>query len=77
MTEIEKLKFENLRLLSMCRVAGFLIRKRYDAFCNKEGYGPANLCARLEGKIPPDFYMQQMDKEEIEEYLELEKKWRK
>ena len=76
MTELEKLRFENLRLVSMCRVAGWMIRSKYDHFCDEEGYGPANLCSRLEGRIPPDFYMQQMDTEEIEEYLELEKKWR-
>lgn len=71
MDEITKLKIENLRLHSMCRVAGKLIKENYDVFCDEEGYGPANLCARLEGKIPPDFYGQAMDKEEIDEYLVL------
>lgn len=58
----------------MCRVAGELIKENYDVFCNEEGYGPANLVSRLRGQIPPDFYIQQMDKEEIDEYLSLVKK---
>lgn len=77
MTENEKLKFENLRLVSMCRMAGALIHKHYNVFCDEEGYGPANLCSRLVGKIPPDGYLQCLNEEEKKEYLELEKKWRK
>ncbi len=78
MTEIEKLQFENLRLLSMCRLAGEMMAQKFEAFCGEDGYGPANLVSRLRGQIPPDFYLQEMDKEEIEEYKRLEKKfWRK
>jgi hypothetical protein len=71
MDEISKLKIENLRLHSMCRVAGELIKENYQVFCDKDGYGPDDLVSRLRGQIPPDFYGQGMDQEEIYEYLAL------
>lgn len=47
--EIRKLK-------SMCRAAAAEINDQWHWHCADDGYGPVNLMARLEGKLPPDLY---------------------
>ena len=50
-----------LMLISMCRAAAEEIKVHWDAHCGSDGYGPCNLVARLEGKLPPDVYPAYLD----------------
>lgn len=54
--EFAKLQEENRRLRSMCKAAAAEISEAWEAHCDDDGYGPVNLLARLEGKLPPDLY---------------------
>lgn len=53
---IANLEDENRKLRSMCKEAASEIAEVWEAHCDHMGYGPTNLMARLEGKLPPDFY---------------------
>jgi len=47
---------ENRMLKSMCQAAAAEIEQHWESHCDEDGYGPANLMARLTGEIPPDLY---------------------
>jgi hypothetical protein len=50
------LEAENIALRSMCAAAAAEIEDHWEAHCDDEGYGPANLMYRLKGQSPPNIY---------------------
>lgn len=56
---IAELEDENRKLRSMCKAAAAEIAEVWDAHCDPLGYGPTDLMARLEGRLPPDLYPEQ------------------
>lgn len=54
-TELRRLYEENENLRSVMIAAAEEIAEHWDAHCNEEGYGPANLMHRLERGIPAQY----------------------
>ena len=53
--ELRRLHAENEHLRSVMIAAAEEIHAHWDAHCNEEGYGPANLMRRLEEGIPASY----------------------
>ena len=53
--EVERLKRENANLRSVMIAAAEEIHEHWDAHCDSDGYGPANLMRRLEAGIPSEY----------------------
>lgn len=53
--EVERLKGENANLKTVMVAAAEEIHQHWDAHCDAEGYGPANLMRRLEEGIPSQY----------------------
>lgn len=53
--EFELLKRENANLRSVMIAAAEEIHEHWDAHCDADGYGPANLMRRLEAGIPSEY----------------------
>jgi len=61
-----------IALKSMCAAAAAEIEEQWDAHCDGEGYGPANLMYRLRSQMPPDIYLTHVTHEERSKWM----KWR-
>ena len=53
--ERDRLEAENAKLRTVMTAAAEEIHKHWDAHCDAEGYGPANLMRRLEDGIPSEY----------------------
>ena len=53
--DIERLKADNANLRTVMLAAAEEIHAHWDAHCDAEGYGPANLMRRLEDGIPAEY----------------------
>jgi len=53
--EVERLTRENANLRSVMIAAAEEIHEHWDAHCDSDGYGPANLMRRLEAGIPSEY----------------------
>jgi hypothetical protein len=53
--ELRRLHEENRKLKTVMVAAAEEIAKHWDAHCDAEGYGPANLMHRLEAGIPSEY----------------------
>jgi hypothetical protein len=53
--ELRRLYAENENLRSVMVAAAEEIHEHWDAHCDEEGYGPANLMHRLENGIPAEY----------------------
>jgi hypothetical protein len=53
--ELRRLHAENEKLRSVMVAAAEEIHEHWDAHCDAEGYGPANLMHRLESGIPAEY----------------------
>ena len=66
------LECSGIALKSMCAAAAAEIEEQWEAHCDSEGYGPANLMYRLKGQMPPDIYSAHVTHEERSKWM----KWR-
>ena len=55
LAHIDKLEAENNNLRTVMMAAAVEIQKHWDAHCDADGYGPANLMRRLEGGYPKQY----------------------
>lgn len=55
MDKAEQLRAENAKLKTVMIAAAEEIHEHWDAHCDAEGYGPANLMRRLEDGIPSEY----------------------
>lgn len=53
--EIRRLEAENANLRTVMMAAAVEIQEHWDAHCDEEGYGPANLLRRLENGYPEQY----------------------
>ena len=53
--EVERLREENANLRTVMVAAAEEIHAHWDAHCDSEGYGPANLMRRLEEGVPTEY----------------------
>jgi len=55
LAHIDKLEAENDNLRTVMMAAAVEIQEHWDAHCDADGYGPANLMRRLEGGYPEQY----------------------
>lgn len=68
--EIERLRTENAHLKTVMVAAAEEIHAHWEAHCDVEGYGPANLTRRLEEGIPSEYAYTAGDFERLRKRLE-------